>query len=439
MNNTLVKLLRVYIVGDADPGIIDKWDRRIALQPEVDDFNAYLREKYCEGCLDSVYPNGLTDYENDVREWSGDPIMHFNLFLACKVWCEELEKEYLEIRDTCLKIKTDYMVNEKDEMTGRMTTFRDYFDMRRTAVDSLKKIMELEPDLSTIITASMLKEISDLSQRKWWELEISPRGSYWHFNLAQELEEQNRLDEAIKEYQLSIRLDPGYGEPYLQLGNLYYNLSKLEEAEIQYKKFIQLFPQVGLGYCVVGRLYTKWGKLEEAIKEFGSVLQLDPDNNDVHLNLEVIHRMRSQVEQAEEEFEKAKLAEADIARLYFKLAGIYEEIGDLANAVEQYQKSLGASPSYNEARNNLGFIYYRQGKFSEAIREFQAVLEKDRDYFNAHYGLASALEQIGQYRESLDHWKMHAQAFDRPDIWCKSKWKEQVIEHIKLLEIKIEA
>jgi hypothetical protein len=170
MNELLVKLLRVYIVGDLNPDTIDKWDKRIALMPNVNNFVEYLRERYHEDERPNPYPIHIDFYRDCVKEWP-ESLSYFKLALGCMVYCEETEKDYLEVRKERIKDDPNYMIDQREEMT-RVMTFREYFKIRQVVISSLENIMELEPDLPLDIAACILKYISDFSLHKTWEKEI---------------------------------------------------------------------------------------------------------------------------------------------------------------------------------------------------------------------------------------------------------------------------
>lgn len=150
MNETLVKLLLVH-TGDEGPNILNKFDKRIAMQPEVDDFDEYLRQQYHEGNIEYW----LQTYENMVKQWPNDSIMYFNVAKVCMVWSEELEGGYLNS-------KTDHGMALEEWMNSEDTTYREFLSLRWRAANCLEKIIEMTPGLPANIVAAMLVNISDL-------------------------------------------------------------------------------------------------------------------------------------------------------------------------------------------------------------------------------------------------------------------------------------
>src|SRR3990172_1554766 len=61
-------------------------------------------------------------------------------------------------------------------------------------------------------------------------------------NFGTGLLKQERLEEAVTEFQRAVELDPEYTAARLNLGYLYDRLGRLEEAMAEYRKVIELDP-----------------------------------------------------------------------------------------------------------------------------------------------------------------------------------------------------
>src|SRR5207244_4070131 len=72
-----------------------------------------------------------------------------------------------------------------------------------------------------------------------------PASARAHFNYGSALQQIGRLDEAEKEYQAALRVDPSYVKVYMNLGQLFVSKAKLDEAKKYYEKDIELDPNTG--------------------------------------------------------------------------------------------------------------------------------------------------------------------------------------------------
>jgi tetratricopeptide (TPR) repeat protein len=288
MNETLIKLLRVYVVRDAESGTLNKRDRRIAMLPETEDFDEYLRRQYRTECSSSEVLCGLRKYEDSAKAYPNDSIAHFSLSVACLVWCEELEKDFLELGHLRLEAAPDHRINENEEMNGGLTTFRDFFGFRSMAINSLEKIVEIEPEIPAYIGACLLREISYHRQAKWWEWSIKPHAAVLHFDTGLSNEKDGRLDSAIREYREAELIDPDFGLAFYRLGNIYKEKGMFEEAASQYKELTRECFDFPLGHYELGNLYRDWGRLDEAASEYKKIIDRNPNHEDALLNLSIV-------------------------------------------------------------------------------------------------------------------------------------------------------
>ena len=96
----------------------------------------------------------------------------------------------------------------------------------------------------------------------------------WHAEQGYKLAEQGRYDEAIKNYNEAIRLNPQDAKAYNNRGIAYYYLDHLERAIEDYDKAIRLNPEDAEAYYNWGFAYKLQGKKAEAIADFEKFITL---------------------------------------------------------------------------------------------------------------------------------------------------------------------
>lgn len=81
-----------------------------------------------------------------------------------------------------------------------------------------------------------------------------------HYKRAKQLKEEERTDEAIKEYKLAAAADPTYAKPLYRLGQLYEHQEKYLLAAEYYRKAIDADPDYVRSYA---ELVKAWLRAEE--------------------------------------------------------------------------------------------------------------------------------------------------------------------------------
>jgi tetratricopeptide (TPR) repeat protein len=91
---------------------------------------------------------------------------------------------------------------------------------------------------------------------------------------------QGRIDEAIAECEIAIRLDPEFGNPYNDIGVYLMQQQKLDEAIpwLEKAKQAKRYEPRHFPYINLGRVYLAKGMIQKALEEFRGALRLNPDD-----------------------------------------------------------------------------------------------------------------------------------------------------------------
>jgi len=196
------------------------------------------------------------------------------------------------------------------------------------------------------------------AEREWQEaLRLAPDNPQIPYELGVIYAKQNRLDEAVKLFELSIRLAPGQAEAHLNLGAAYGEMGRLDEAEQQFRAAVALAPLNFNAHNVLGKLYFDAGRLREAEEQFHQSLDCEPN-----------------------------LAAFDY------LGYIYEHAGDQTRAEQAFRAALAFNGTDSHAHFHLGLIYAAAGRKAQAAREFETALAADP----GNGEVRTALEQLRQ-------------------------------------------
>ena len=168
------------------------------------------------------------------------------------------------------------------------------------------------------------------NEEKFWADVVakSPYKARPHSNLGLAYEKQNRFEDALREYQIAIKVKPDYPEAHNNSGVIHFRKGRYDDAIKAYQTAIDLQPAYRDPHYNLGLVYQAQGRLDDAIREFLRAIEIDPNYPEVN----------------------------------YSLGAAYYQQGRFADAVRQYRTVIRLSPDHALAHNNLGATYQAQGR-----------------------------------------------------------------------------
>jgi len=226
-------------------------------------------------------------------------------------------------------------------------------------------------------------------------IELHPERAGYRINLALDLFDQGRFEEAVIEYKHAVRLDPNNIMPYSGLTYTYNSkLRQIDSALYWAQRMISISPENQWGHFYLGVCYFERDELEKARYEFEKVREISPG---IKVNLYNLAHTLIALDKFELAIEIFKNIEG--ARAIYDLGLCYEVMGADKLAIIQYEKYLSILES--EAPDtpvNLiakGIVLTRLGRKEEGMEIGRRGFELDS---TLHYSFAQLLA-VQQYPE----------------------------------------
>jgi tetratricopeptide (TPR) repeat protein len=157
---------------------------------------------------------------------------------------------------------------------------------------------------------------------------------------------QNKLQEALVDYNRAIELAPNVTDPYLNRGTALEGLGKWEEAIADYNHVLELDPKDAMAYNNRGNAKSGLGKWEEAIADYKKSFAIAPN---------------------------FAFARANYALALYQIGKAKEAIREMRNIVRKY-------PQFADMRAALTAAYWKQGKIGEAESNWVSAVGLDGRY-----------------------------------------------------------
>jgi tetratricopeptide (TPR) repeat protein len=214
-----------------------------------------------------------------------------------------------------------------------------------------------------------------VSNEALWRDTLAKNPNSWnaHNNLACILAEQRQFDEAMREFEASLKINPRNAK----------------------------------AHCNLGRAAMMNKNVLEAERHFVTALEIRPDDPDAHRFYAQLLAGTGRVPQAVEHMREAVRAQPDVP-MRLQLAQLLMGTGAKAEAAAEYRQVLESKPDNVEALNNLAGILATSG--DERLRNGQQAVElaeravrlKKSDQAQVLGTLAAAYAEAGRFKEAVD-------------------------------------
>ena len=194
----------------------------------------------------------------------------------------------------------------------------------------------------------------DIAGNEKW-LEVEPRNVQLRAELAACYLEANRLDDALRQLNEAVRLDPTAGRHY-DVGRVLLIQQNYAAAESAFRKALELKP--AFAEALYGLAVVRHGQhnLDEAIELYGRALGGDPSNASGHYNLGRALAERGQLDRAIQSYHRAIELAPEDADAHQSLARALVMQNQLAEAIYRYRRTLEIEPDRVGALLDLAWI-----------------------------------------------------------------------------------
>ena len=270
-----------------------------------------------------------------------------------------------------------------------------------TRSESQTPLVDLEPVL--IVSAAChfsLGQNEDAIKNYNQLIQMNPNNAFAYSNRGGLYNANNKFDLAIEDFNKAIQLDPNNENSYNGRGVSYYKLGLLQQALIDYDKAIQFDSKYFFAYTNRGSVYNRLGQFERAIEDYDQAIKINPNNLMAYNNRGGLYNNLQQFERAIEDYNKAIKLDPKSATAYGNRCFSYLQLDQYKQAEKDCTKAIQNDPSYLLPYYNRGFVYYGLGNYEKAIDDFTHMIQENPEFADAYLGRGYCYRKLGKNTEA---------------------------------------
>jgi tetratricopeptide (TPR) repeat protein len=213
-----------------------------------------------------------------------------------------------------------------------------------------------------------------------------------------------RLDEAVRLIESSLRTNPDHAEALNNLGVAYRKMGRVAAAMEAHRKAVQLSPRSAAAHNNLGADAHALGRFEEALHHYRRALELNPSAADAYRNMGATLLQLGRVDEAARHIQRSLELAPQSAEAHHSLGTAMLRAGRTEDAIRHFTEALRIDPGHAGARNNLGMALELSGRLDDAAAAYQeaARIEPGAITFD---NLGYVLLRLGRREEAREYFE----------------------------------
>jgi protein O-GlcNAc transferase len=216
------------------------------------------------------------------------------------------------------------------------------------------------------------------------------------------LSSEGDYDDAAKQLERAIAIQPAYADVQYSLGCLYQKLGRREDSIFRFEAALGINPKYFRARVMLAKTFLDSGQVDQAVEELKTCLSSAPS-----FYIDQVKKLIANVENGSSIDEKDNifhdlLAERpSSAQVCKQIALEAIQNGDHEYAMSELKKSISMNPNYPDLHNLLGIAYANMGLVDDALLEFETALKIHPEYLKALLNMALTLYEKSSHDEAM--------------------------------------
>jgi len=187
--------------------------------------------------------------------------------------------------------------------------------------------------------------------------------------------DRGNMQQAIRHFEIAIRLRPDHAEAHFNLGRALSGLGRVDEAIEHYRQALVMKPFSSIGHYNLAVMLTGRGQLHEAIEHYREALKITPDDPDLHNNFAAALAGLGRLDEAVRHYRQALRLKPDAHEVHSNLGNALLSMTRVNEAIGHYRRALRIAPDSPEVQYNLGIALQLQTELNHEIARTERAAE----------------------------------------------------------------
>ena len=194
---------------------------------------------------------------------------------------------------------------------------------------------------------------------------VAPNSSRMHQLLAQHMVTEGNAKGAVEQYREALRIDPRLPGAHFELGEAILQTSSYEQAQQDAQKEFELALALNPGdaksECMLGGLFSLRGDMESALKHYAHAADLDPNEPEAQVGLGKVLMSTGQPDKALKHLLNAIRVDPLNASAHYRLSQAYRQLGRTSEAEKEIATFKGLRETEDRLRSAYAQIHGGSG------------------------------------------------------------------------------
>jgi len=232
-------------------------------------------------------------------------------------------------------------------------------------------------------------------------LKLNPKSISALSNWGSCLNSLGQHHEAIMALERALALDQNMAVLWFNAANILCDLGDFNKANIYYEKAIELNPQDFLAHSNYGKSLFECGSFDQALNQYQRALNLRPDYAEAWSNQGNALNELGRYSEALECYETSLSLEPDFPQAWSNKGNTLQALKKFSDALDSYNKAISLKPDFVEAWSNKGNVLNELKNYKEALLCYNKALGFDQSYAEAWSNKGITFQALKRFDEAL--------------------------------------